>query len=708
MIKVRKRRDKGNMLIFITASTFILLGGIAFFALGYVRLLGTNSEQRSAIEAAALTAARDMSRIAIETEEYGWIGLSDSAPNGAGTKANDQFYVPVKSINTILATNRVDMLIAEQLGDDSLKLMLKQDLDWALDAQNKLKTELQNSMASGYKAKDAQGQDVEVYKDALAAYNANGVRMTGSSNYVAGSLKLTLGTIIGGAPTNTPTPKPNAMANVPSSAQNNGNYLSYTVTQAGGHDYVFAGIADSIKLVDSKKWQASTAGLPYQLPTIVKAEADQQLKGHEINGNVVHAMACAQPANIIDPRPTPGALTFSFPDGLCPEVTNPGMMLTYAPINKGGTNKASYQYSDNGDFPVDPGSSMNDMPYPYDGKVKLNVGTVFRKALMDWWQRAGTKLHIGSAVAMMTDPAYNFKAPNPAIVDWKTPAKVGDKTIYNLGPIPNGNIHIYRIDPDTGKISYQAKQLDPIEIPIAPENQLYSESLDAIKNSSVGKKVVGPFEFPNTGYLFDSVTLLDKWDIYIRDMVYQSGGKWGGQHGGEPMNHPKTAYLPEYSKPVAGIMDLGSSGLGAWGPPPKGPPQPYNPGTKGKGLPPAITNQSDLAETAGYPKSFYQTYAVGSGIRPTYTTNGMAVDIRFRRQLDAGTFADTLGFKIGYVGEKYGDAVPAVTMKPYVPPPDPEPVPTTDTGTGTDTGAATGTDTSGGVGGATGTDTATP
>lgn len=697
----KKRSKRGNMLVFITASTFILVGCLAFFALGYVRLLGSNNEQKTAIEAAALSAARDVSRIVIQTPEYGWIGVSDSAPNGAGTVADDNYYVPVRGINTIIGTNRICRIIAAELNDDTLKTMVNKDLEWAKKAQAKLKAELDKAMAKGYVAKDSKGQNVEVYKNAEDAYKANGVRMTGASDYVDGSLKLTLGSLSSGAPTNVPLPRPLLKAQVPAAAQTNNFYLSYTNVPVQGVDYVFAGIGDAIKLVDSKKWVASNGSLPYEMPTIVKAEAEQQLKGDQVNGYKVRAVACAQPANVTDPKPFPGAFTFSFPDGLCPEIPNPGALLTYANAQKPGIT-ASWMYAKDGDYPVEqPVATMQNLGFPYDGLLPVNTGVAFRRGLIDWWKRAGTKLNISSAVAMLNDATYKFQEPNPKTVHWKTPAKVGDSYKYDLGPIPNGNIHIYRVDPNSGGITYQAKQLDPIEIPIAPENQLYSESLDVVKNSSVGKQTVGPFMFPNTGDLFDQVYLLPNFDVYVRDMVYQPGGTWGGKHGGEPMNHPKTAFL----KPTPGLMELGSGGLGAKPKPydDGGDDKPYTPPKpKGSGLPPAITSQSDLAETAGYPATFYQKYQVGSGLRPTYTQNGMAVDVRFRRQVDAGTFEDVLGFKIGYVGEKYGDDVPAVSMQPYVPPVVADPPADTGTGTtGTDTGT-TGTDT-----GTTGTDPGT-
>jgi hypothetical protein len=128
------------------------------------------------------------------------------------------------------------------------------------------------------------------------------------------------------------------------------------------------------------------------------------------------------------------------------------------------------------------------------------------------------------------------------------------------------------------------------------------------------------------------------------------------------------------------------------------------------GLPPAITNQSDFAETSGFTSSKYYQYSQGPGsgpnpkMRPTYQKNGMAVDIRFRRQVDTGTLARSLGFSTGYVGEKLDAAtVSTKAMPPVVVPPDPSTDPGTGATTGTDpgtgsTGSTSGTDSGAGTG----------
>ncbi|CAN5208438.1 hypothetical protein BH11CYA1_BH11CYA1_26480 [soil metagenome] len=683
------RSRSGNMLVFSTAVTIGIVAILAFFSLSYVRLLGSNSEQRNAIEAASLAAARDLSMIAINTPDYGFVSLSDSAPTGDTTTAADAYNTPVRSINTIIGTLRLDMIIADQMKDANLKTIISADLVKAKAAQALLATELTNSLAKGYSAKDINGSPVDVYGDAEAAYKANQIRMTGSSNYVANSLKLSLGAITNGGVTNTPLPNPSGLADVPAGKSQNDFYLSYVNVPTAGQDFVFAGVGDSIKLIDPKQWVASVAGLPYQLPTVVKAEADQHVSdAQNSNGYNIHAVACAQPANVADPKPAPGALSFSFPDGIPPEIKNPLSLLTNAQLNNG--NNCSFQTSKDGDYPIGkPKAKIVDMTWPYNS-LDQSTGNVTRVALVDWWRRAGTKLNVSSA-ANMFDASFTFTPP-AADVLWKTHSSPTGTTVYELGNIPAGNIHIYRIDPSTGQVSYQTKSLTPFNYSVAGEDQMFSENTDALVSSVQKDKVVGPFEFPDTGYILDTVTLKKVYDVYVRDQVYQPGSTNGGRHAGEPMDWLPAAVSQIPSKNFGPKRDLGGAGIGAS----HGGPNKNNPG-----LPPSITSQSDFAETSTFPPSYYYQYSQGPGsganpkMRPTYQKNGMAADIRFRRQVNTGTLAKSLGYDTGYVGEKL-DA--ATISTPALPPVTVPPDPSTDTGTGSGTSSGTGSGTSSGTG----------
>src|SRR5579885_705462 len=201
------RRRSGNMLVLIAAFCFIVIV-LLLFGLAYVRLIGSSSEQRTAIEAAAIAAARDLSTIVINTPEFGFVGLSDSAPNGSSTVAGDSFDTTTHSINTLIGTARLDMIIAQNLGVPEMQELALNDLTAAKTEANNLIAVLDAAILPGGSGTDKNGNTVTPYVSAETAYQQNQIRMTGSSSYVTGSMRLTLGAIQNGIATNIPVPKP--------------------------------------------------------------------------------------------------------------------------------------------------------------------------------------------------------------------------------------------------------------------------------------------------------------------------------------------------------------------------------------------------------------------------------------------------------------------------------------------------------------------
>jgi hypothetical protein len=245
---------------------------------------------------------------------------------------------------------------------------------------------------------------------------------------------------------------------------------------------------------------------------------------------------------------------------------------------------------------------------------------------------------------MFTDSKFNFVQPGPDVM-WK--ARPTPSWPINLalpfGLVPAGNVHIYKVDPSSGSVTYQSKPLTPLNLSVAGENQMYSESINAFK-TTLPTRVLSPLGIgPILSLLgIKNITMDHDFDIYIRDQVYQPGSIKGGRHGGEPMDFPLVA-VSQMPANLSQSRDLGGPGFGASSPPL---------------MPPAITNQSDFAETSGFGSSKYNQYTQGPSasanpkMRPTYQKNGMAVDIRFRRQISNGFASSLFGFKTGYIGER--------------------------------------------------------
>lgn len=688
------------MLVLITAFVLGICLVILLFVLAYSRLIGSSSEQKTAIEAAALAAARDMSTIVIDTPEFGYVGLSDSAPNGIGTAAGDNYYTSVVSINTLIGTARLDYVIADQMGQNNIdvpewKELAKQDLDNAKKVSADLIAALNDAIKSSGSGQDKNGSAVTPYKSAEDAYMQNQIRMTGSSNYVTGSMKLSLGAVPG-VVTNVHVPNPIGVdPNINSSNSVDKYYKAYVSVPYNGEDFYFAGIGSAVKLVDPKNWQATIASIPpsFYFPTILRAEAVQTVKDNT-GSNDLRSAACAMPASVYDPKPAPGLLTISFPDGMPtkdkgdfpaaysndPKVANDAPYLSpmhfYGKELMKGNDDSDFYNSSAGDYPTDTASSIE-----YDGGWPLTsmdpqkkAGTCIKLAVYDWIRRAGTKADVLSIIGMHTTP---FLPQGPDVL-WPAPSMCDKQS-----PIPAGIVHVYKFEPD-GAIYYEARDLKPLPFSVVSDDQILIESHEClddvfvfenpVKGVIVGPPVADP---PIKG----DIKFKKKMDLYIRIYSRRPGDSQGGQHAGEPLDDAVThgltdspiCALPnstlcnrlELKRPVLSLADrvfghaeVGPVFVGGKGAAAKG--------AKGKainvekGALPALGPREDFMFTFTPPatwniqrsNSFYRTYSNGNGFRPSYQANGIAVDIRFRRLFNAaGALGDYIGSE-GYVIEK--------------------------------------------------------
>ncbi len=700
------------MLVLVSAITAGIVLALIIFCYNYVRLFAAQGQTKNAIDAAALTAAADLSRIAVNTDEYGYIALSDVAPTGPVTVATDQYYLPVRSINSIIGTCRLDNQLAIQMKDPVLSQLAQYDRTQAQSAIAKLETALAASLKPGGSATDIFNQPVTPYADAEAAYQANDLRS--GQTYVPGSLVLTLGALTKPIPTNVNIPQPTTMSGLQTSQYQNNCYLSDTQVpfgngggQYGTQNVVFAPVAQTTRLVDPKTFVAQLNGVPsaQQMLAAVKAVANEKVvDSQNPQGNTVVVASCAVPANNVDPRPAPGALSISFPDGPVPDWKTPNDMLNDPQL---AANPTDLQHATGGDYPTDNGSSMDGTSFWI--AQQPSEANIARVCIYDWVRRAGTKANLKSITDIL---ATNFHSPNPTNKDWWTYTAASPNTAVNVSAqaqgspqIPQGIIHIYKFNAD-GSVAYTSKNTTPWPYAVLSENQMFGESLGGFNSATISQPV---FVFPNVVTLHSqqhyqhlgqnhtddpagtenvsSVTFTSFFDGYFRDEVRQPGTKLGGKHGGEPLNNAQVAFAPTLQNTFCNVamlptslrkkcIDFGGGGTGAFhnnghggghhgnGPPgggggggvhghgPGG-----NTGGWGGGATPMIEPQSDFGENSSPPSPYVQ-FPTGSGqVRPTYTTNGTAIEIRFRRQLTVSaqlqsnlTNISDVGY-LGYLGK---------------------------------------------------------
>lgn len=532
------RSSRGSMLALIVATMGIVLA-LTFFGLNYVRLLGSNAEQKKAIESAALAAATDIAGLVVNTDEFGCVSLSDAAPIGQSTNAPDQLSMPVHSINTIIGTARLDLIIADQMNDETMRQFAILDANNAQKAAQTLVTALNAALLPGGKVVDKDGRWLYPYVDAVNAYTANDIRMTGASFYVPNSMKLTLGTVTGGIATNTPVPQPAASAVVPPDQQVEGFYRSDMNIKYLNQDFVFASVGKNSALADPKLFVAGgDTSLPYCIPAVVKAEANQFIST-TMNGEQVTAVACGVPSSLYDPLPAPGSLSLSFPDGPVPEIKTIADVFNNPQLND-VARPSTLLTPLGGDFPWDSGSSMSQMNWPLNAAVSPPIGVVFRGAFYDWIRRAGCRAKIDQVLAV---PGATLASPNPATVIFAPITSAGGTTGTALGPVPGGIIHIFKFDP-SGTVMYKWSPLKPYPYSVSSNKQMYAECLGAITNSTVPLFTITPPYLPDLKGQKDVPGKLDftnTWDVYIRDEVRNPGTNLGGKHGGEPLDNTQVA-----------------------------------------------------------------------------------------------------------------------------------------------------------------------
>lgn len=652
----KERARRGNTLAMIAVVTIVLIGVILFVLL-YVSMMRSGTEHRTAIESAALAAAKDISRIAIDTPEFGWVSLSTEAPTGTDTKAPDNWFQQVKSVNELMATARLDMIIAAELGDPFMHNLALADFNNVIRVKNALTTQINNAIASGGSARDSKGATITPYLSAERIYLANQAK---GSTYVPNSLRLSLGGIEGGIETSTLAPKPLSKGACAGREANN-HYLSEMVIPFGGTDFVFGSVAKKVRLCEKEKFRSIVPGLPYQMPGVIRVEAVQQFQDQGKTWTVNYA-ACAAAGSFEPERPAPGALTLSFPDGPVPEITKAGQAWGWAELN--GQEMSLYQAS-GGDFIVDSTKGATLVPWagppiPFTGAP--TAAEVTKLALYDWIRCGGSNVDIDSIIALNTAP---LDPPVTPTTLWRATDPGNPPNWQIIGDVPTGVMHIFTFNKN-GTYKYVSKTIKPYPYTTVGENQLFAELKTDKGLKSDGLKAnkwkLSTIKFIDTG----SGALVnngeveggDRVDLYVRDLARLPGTKLGGQHGGERLDgNPNVSYGGEYRRSIPqgfvdelayGDIDSGfqvNSSSEAAG----------TTGGGGAGAPTVISRQDDFASTT-IPAPPYTVYSQGPGPgapRPAYLKNGVAADIRYRRQVKVGkSLAVIIGnFKTGYIGE---------------------------------------------------------
>lgn len=345
------RSPKGNMVVLALAITVGLLVAIGLFVFNYTRILGGHEQHATAIEASSLAAAQAIARIVVEDPNYGFIALTDYPPIGQATIAGDGEPLPVLGINTVVGTARLDMIVAHELGDETMKMLAKKDVENARAAARRLTEVLKKSLRPGGDplAKDLDGQPVTPYETAKNLYESNQVKNAMGGSCVTGSFKLSLGYLDGGSTTLTPIPEPEEFAAVQADQKQDGNYKAFINIPAKGEDFYFAGLGSETRLVNTQRFREDDG---IRIPSIVKVEADHTITEVSAQGSssivrTIHNVACSQPGGTND-NPPGGTICISFPSGPAPDISKVKDILKHPQLT---FNKGQFFSPEGGDWP---------------------------------------------------------------------------------------------------------------------------------------------------------------------------------------------------------------------------------------------------------------------------------------------------------------------------------------------------------------------
>lgn len=469
-----RRQDGSFYILYIGLAAMLIVAWNIFADLGMTGIV--SYRHKCALEAASLAAARDLSTIVIEDPRWGYVALTDHPPVGDETVAEDGYPLPVTGINTIMATVRLELIVAHAVGTSEALDCAMTDLASARAAARRLGGALRASLSPGKeeKARDFHGKEIRPLISARQVYSQNARQMLGCLGWDLASLAGELGYIDDQGSTNTPVPQPANLAALDRSMEDSKFYPAFTEVSAYDESFHFAGLGKQVSLVETALFRPFDAAASC---SVVKLKATIRENGKkEGEGKSLSACACAQPAYNEDRVPA-GYMVVRFPDGVPATARTLRSLLSADQLR----NKIALFSARGGDYPVDPRARL----VPDPDLPEASVRQAFTRAFFDWLRTAHARPRL--------DSLYNAL----------------DYQFDRSGGGPSG-AYLFTVDA-RGDVRISAPRTYPFSTQTAYENQLYTVAFSALNS-------------------FDQ-----NWTIRIRDQVHRLGRQEGGKHAGQPM-----------------------------------------------------------------------------------------------------------------------------------------------------------------------------
>lgn len=388
----KSRTETGNALTIVVLCTLaIVVIAVCIVQLCAIQI--TQQRQVSALESASLSAAKEISRVVIDDEYFGYVGLADQPPVIRGTAAKDGEPLPVRSINTILANARLQLLLADKIGHPELRELALQDITEARRVSRNLERVLTQMAVERRRGAgtDAEGQPLDPYGRAQQSYKESLglLPFTGSDK-----LELKLGWLSGTH--STTTPRPEQLAGAPPLET---PYPSGVDVPAGGESFFFAAASKQPSLVPPHNFRLPDGK---RLCTVICAEAEFKRN----DGTIIKSAACAEPWAGSDSSP-PAIMLVSIPSGNIFGVESLHSLLS------GSLSDSTVRTmtASMGDYPNDKHAQL----VPNGASARHTVSQMVAAAFHDWLRATGTTATLDSLTEIVDTPFSQVALPGPMV-----------------------------------------------------------------------------------------------------------------------------------------------------------------------------------------------------------------------------------------------------------------------------------------------------
>lgn len=483
----RTRRVRGErasaMLLLMLIFAMALLIFFATSCASVVKFFTAHRHAESAVEAASLAAARELSLVVVEDPNYGFVGLSDSAPTASSSIAQDGKPIPVVGINTLVATARTSMLVAKHLNNEEYLRLAHLDAANTKAAARRLVEGLKLAMREDVRA--PLGISGKAVKPLTIARQTFIKSLASSRTMEAVDLKnftLELGYLSQGGTTNTSLAVSEELAEVPTASVQNGCYKAFRDLAVAGQSFVFACVGAQPSLVAKDQFIADQGEGKGEMPSsIVRAKAELEFADtrDRVFGNVF-CSACAAPFSLTD-KAAAGVMIVGLPDGY------PSGYLSLADyINDPRSSRTNMEMfkAHGGDYPLDAQAMLTrDID---DGQTRT-LSNVFVQGLYDWIRTAHGRVKLDTLLAV-----------------------IGGRMQPSIGSMAYGQSLVYRFDKN-GAVVVDGYFVSDVPNQIVHDRQVYTLGLNTLRANNA------------------------LWTVAFRDQVHNLGVANGGKHCGQLM-----------------------------------------------------------------------------------------------------------------------------------------------------------------------------